>query len=324
MKLASIAQGRDGQLVVVSDDGLRYIAAPSQWPTLQSALDNWPLASKQLAAIAAQLNSDLTAGDTCASVAFSAPLPRAYQWLDGSAYVNHIELVRKARGAEMPDSFWQEPLMYQGGSDTFLAPTQPIEGMSEAWGIDLEAEIAVIVDDVPMGASLEQAADAIRLVALVNDVSLRNLIAPELAKGFGFVQSKPSTAFAPFVVTPQSLGDAWQGSKLHLPVHTEVNGALLGNPNAGIDMTFSFATLIAHAAKSRALVAGTVIGSGTVSNVDRSAGSACLAEVRMLEMIESGQANTEFLGHGDRVRIEVFDQHGASLFGAIDQQVVVK
>jgi fumarylacetoacetate (FAA) hydrolase len=260
-----------------------------------------------------------------------SPLPRAYQWADGSAYVNHVELVRKARGAELPESFWTDPLMYQGGSDSFLAPRDPILLADEAWGIDMEGEIAVIVDDVPMGASAEQAGKAIRLVMLANDVSLRGLIPAELAKGFGFFQSKPSTAFSPVAVTPDELGDAWDGGRLHLPLNVDLNGAPFGRANAGIDMTFDFPTLIAHAAKTRPLGAGTIIGSGTVSNKldggpgktvsEGGAGYSCIAELRTIETIDNGEPATSFLRFGDTVRIEMKDRAGQSIFGAIEQTV---
>ena len=248
-------------------------------------------------------------------------MPRAYQWADGSAYVNHVELVRKARGAEMPESFWTDPLMYQGGSDAFLAPYEPIEMADTSWGIDFEAEIAVVTGDVPMGASPEQSASHIKLFMLVNDVSLRNLIPGELGKGFGFFQSKPSSAFSPVAVTPDELGDAWDGKKVHLPLHSQFNNEFFGAPEAGVDMTFDFPTLVAHAAKTRPLGAGAIVGSGTVSNYDRSKGSSCLAEKRMLEVIEQGKAITPFMQYGDTVRIEMFDKNGESIFGAIEQVV---
>jgi fumarylacetoacetate (FAA) hydrolase len=262
----------------------------------------------------------------------ASPLPRAFQWADGSAYVNHVELVRKARGAEMPASFWTDPLMYQGGSDSFLGPRDPIPMADEAWGIDFEAEIAVVTGDVPMGASREQAAAGIRLVMLVNDVSLRNLIPAELGKGFGFFQSKPSSAFSPAAVTPDELGDAWDGGKLHLPLMSFVNGHPFGKPNAGQDMTFDFPTLIAHAAKTRPLAAGTIIGSGTVSNKDADGGPgrpiaqggvgySCIAEVRTIETIQEGKPGTPFLAFGDTVRVEMKDRGGQSIFGAIEQEV---
>jgi fumarylacetoacetate (FAA) hydrolase len=252
-----------------------------------------------------------------------APLPRAYQWVDGSAYVNHVELVRRARGAEMPPSFWTDPLVYQGGSDDFLGPTQDAVFVDEEHGIDMESEVAVIVDDVPMGTSARAAREHIKLFLLANDWSLRNLIPAELAKGFGFYQSKPATAFSPVAVTPDELGGAWDGGKVSLPLRTHLNGELFGEPDAGLDMTFDFPALIAHAAKTRNLRAGTIVGSGTVSNVDRSTGSSCIAERRSLEQIKYGRPRTPFLKHGDRIRIEMFDKDGNSIFGAIDQRVVI-
>lgn len=323
MKLATLNNGkRDGALVVVSRDLSRAVRVPSIAPTLQSALDEWAETEPKLASIYQTLNDG-----TCADAfpfdesACLSPLPRAYQWADGSAYVNHVELVRKARGAEMPDSFWHDPLIYQGGSDCFLAPRGPIVMGSEAWGIDFESEVAIITDDVPMGTSPEAAAAHVKLLMLVNDVSLRNLIPGELAKGFGFFQSKPSSAFSPVAITPDELGSDWQEGKVHLPLETHLNGALFGAPNAGVDMTFNFFELIAHAAKTRPLGAGCIIGSGTVSNYDRSAGSSCLAELRMLEIIESGQATTPFLCFGDTVSIAMQDRNGMSLFGTILQKV---
>ena len=255
-------------------------------------------------------------------VTLESPLPRAYQWADGSAYVNHVELVRKARGAQMPETFWTDPLMYQGGSDSFLGPRDDVPLGSEDWGIDFESEIAVILDDTPMGVGTEGAKGHIKLLMLVNDVSLRNLIPAELAKGFGFFHAKPSSAFSPVAVTPDELGAAWDGGKVNLPLVTHLNGELFGHPNAGVDMTFDFPQLVSHAAKSRPLTAGCIIGSGTVSNVDRSAGSSCLAEKRMLEIIDEGAAKTPFMQFGDRVRIEMLDGEGQSIFGAIDQQIV--
>ena len=323
MKLATLNNGkRDGALVVVSRDLSRAVRVPSIAPTLQSALDEWAETEPKLASIYQTLNDG-----TCADAfpfdesACLSPLPRAYQWADGSAYVNHVELVRKARGAEMPESFWHDPLIYQGGSDCFLAPRGPIVMGSEAWGIDFESEVAIITDDVPMGTSPEAAAAHVKLLMLVNDVSLRNLIPGELAKGFGFFQSKPSSAFSPVAITPDELGSDWQEGKVHLPLKTHLNGALFGAPNAGVDMTFNFFELIAHAAKTRPLGAGCIIGSGTVSNYDRSAGSSCLAERRMLEIIESGQATTPFLCFGDTVSIAMQDRNGMSLFGTILQKV---
>lgn len=323
MKLATLNNGkRDGALVVVSRDLSRAVRVPSIAPTLQSALDEWAQTAPRLATVYQTLNDG-----TCAD-AFPfdeseclSPLPRAYQWADGSAYVNHVELVRKARGAEMPESFWHDPLIYQGGSDCFLAPRGPIVMGSEAWGIDFESEVAIITDDVPMGTSPQAAAAHVKLLMLVNDVSLRNLIPGELAKGFGFFQSKPSSAFSPVAITPDELGSDWQEGKVHLPLETHLNGALFGAPNAGVDMTFNFFELIAHAAKTRPLGAGCIIGSGTVSNYDRSAGSSCLAERRMLEIIESGQATTPFLCFGDTVSIAMQDRNGMSLFGTILQKV---
>lgn len=300
-------------------------------PTLQAALDDWATARPALEALAKNLvNTDQ--GEPFDESACSSPLPRAYQWADGSAYVNHVELVRKARGAEMPDSFWTEPLMYQGGSDAFLAPRDDVPVADEAWGIDFEAEIAVITDDVPMGVSSGDATGHIQLLMLVNDVSLRNLIPGELAKGFGFFQSKPSSAFSPVAVTPEELGDAWQNSKVHLPLLSFFNDEPFGIPEAGVDMTFDFGQLIAHAAKSRPLRAGTIIGSGTVSNkleggpgkpIDEGGvGYSCIAELRTIETIESGAAMTSFMQFGDNVRIEMHGSDGQSIFGTIEQSIV--
>jgi len=323
MKLGTLKDGtRDGTLVVVSRDLKLAQVADSIAPTLQAALDDWRYHAPQLQALSDELNANPSPRAFETDFAgFAAPLPRAYQWADGSAYVNHVELVRKARGAEMPKAFWSDPLMYQGGSDTFVGPRDDILAESEDWGIDLEGEVAVIVDDVPMGVSAKKADGHVLLVMLVNDVSLRNLIPKELEKGFGFFQSKPSSAFSPVAVTPDELGAAWDGGKLSLPLVVHVNDELLGRPNAGVDMTFEFPKLIAHAAKSRRLGAGTIIGSGTVSNKNRDAGPACLAERRMIEMIDAGAARTPFLRFGDRVRIEMLDAGGASIFGAIDQRV---
>ncbi|WP_405120967.1 fumarylacetoacetate hydrolase family protein [Pseudomonas leptonychotis] len=322
MKLASLKHGRDGALVVVSRDLSRAVKVPDVAATLQAALDNWAQAKPKLEAVYQRLNDGLEEGAFAFDQsACHSPLPRAYHWADGSAYVNHVELVRKARGAEIPESFWHDPLMYQGGSESFIPPHSPIQMADEAWGIDLEAEIAVITDDVPMGASAAEAAGHIQLLMLVNDVSLRNLIPGELAKGFGFYQSKPSSSFSPVAITPDELGDTWRDGKVHRPLVSHINDVLFGQPDAGVDMTFNFPTLVAHAAKTRPLGSGTIIGSGTVSNYDRSAGSSCLAEKRMLEIIESGEAKTPFLKFGDRVRIEMFDAAGHSLFGKIDQLV---
>ena len=307
----------------MSRDLKRAAHVPHIATTLQAALDDWERAAPRLNEAFEQLERN----NNRSAFAFearkvSAPLPRAYQWADGSSYVNHMELVRKARGAEMPPSFWTEPLMYQGGSDDFLGPMEEAPFASEDHGIDLEAEVAVVTDDVPMGVTPDAARRHIKLLMLVNDWSLRNLVPAELAKGFGFYQSKPATTFSPLAITPDELGDAWDGGKVNLPLVSHINGQPLGRPNAGIDMTFDFPRLIAHAALTRRLRAGSIIGSGTVSNTDRSVGSSCLAEKRSLEQIESGKPSTPFLKFGDRVRIEMFDARGQSLFGAIDQKVV--
>ena len=324
VKLGSLrAGGRDGRLIVVSTDLKRGVAVADIAPTLQAALDDWPRAAAELARAAERL-----AAGQCPDAfdldpaALAAPLPRAYQWADGSAYLNHVELVRKARGAELPPELRTDPLMYQGGSDGMLGPRQDIAVATEDWGIDFEAEVAVLTDDVAMGVSAEAAAAHIVLVMLVNDVSLRNLVAGELAKGFGFFQSKPASAFSPVAVTPDELGEAWDGGKLHLPLLSALNGEPYGQPDAGADMTFDFPTLIAHAAKTRSLGAGTIVGSGTVSNRDRSRGASCLAERRMIETLEEGAPRTPFLRFGDLVRIEMLDADGASIFGAIEQRVV--
>jgi len=334
MKLATLKSGgRDGTLVVVSRDLARCAPVPAIARTLQQALDDWAHAAPRLHQAAMAVEEGTAEGvmpfDQAACL---SPLPRAYQWADGSAYVNHVELVRKARGVDMPPSFWTDPLMYQGGSDSFLAPRDPILMADAAWGIDLEGEVAVITGDVPMGATREQAAAAIRLVMLANDVSLRGLIPAELAKGFGFFQSKPSSAFSPVAVTPEALGHAWDGGKLHGALLSWINGQPLGRPDAGVDMVFDFPTLIMHAAKTRPLGAGTIIGSGTVSNKDADGGPgrpiaeggvgySCLAEVRTVETLRQGKPVTPFLAFGDTVRIEMLDGTGASIFGAIDQTV---
>ncbi|MGN7772590.1 fumarylacetoacetate hydrolase family protein [Phyllobacterium sp. 22552] len=332
MKLASINNGtRDGKLVLVSKDLAYYTDASFLAPTLQAALDDWARIAPHLQALATSLDHGAVPTIRFHEHEALSPLPRAYQWADGSAYVNHVELVRKARSAEMPESFWTDPLMYQGGSDSFLSPRDPIRMADEAYGIDMEGEVAVIVDDVPMGATIDEARDAIRLLMLVNDVSLRGLIPAELGKGFGFFQSKPSSAFSPVAVTPDELGDAWDGGKVHLPLSVDLNGKPFGRANAGIDMTFDFPKLIAHAAKTRPLSAGAIIGSGTVSNkldggpgksVDEGgAGYSCIAEVRMIETINSGTPQTPFMRFGDIVRIEMRDSQGHSIFGAIEQKV---
>ncbi len=323
MKLATLKDGtRDGTLLVVSRDLTRALKADDIAPTLQAALDDWDYISPHLADRYDALNraSGSRAFDFDAKQC-AAPLPRAYQWADGSSYVSHAELLRKARGAEMPKGSRSDPLLYQGGSDAFLGPCDDILMESEDWGIDLEGEVAVVTGDVPMGTPPKKARDHIRLLLLANDVSLRNLIADELAKGFGFFQSKPSTAFSPVAVTPDVLGPAWDGGKLSLPLVVHINGELFGQPNAGVDMVFEFPRLIAHAARTRPLCAGSLIGSGTVSNADRSAGPACIAEKRALETLAAGEPATPYLKFGDRVRIEMFDADGASIFGAIDQQV---
>jgi len=333
MKLATLKNGRrDGALIVVSRDLSRYMSAAAIAPTLQAALDDWEASAPRLEQVYAALNAgqEPHAQPFDASLCHS-PLPRAYQWADGSAYINHVELVRKARNAEVPASFYTDPLMYQGGSESFIGPRDPIFALSEEWGIDLEAEVAVITGDVAMGADVAAAAKSIRLLMLVNDVSLRNLIPGELAKGFGFFQSKPASAFSPVAVTPDELGAEWMDSKLHLPLLVDLNDQPFGKPNAGEDMTFSFAQLVAHAAKTRELGAGTIIGSGTVSNkqgglfgssiAHGGVGYCCLAEVRMYETIEHGAPKTGFLKFGDTVRIQMRDSAGASIFGSIEQTV---
>jgi len=327
MKLASLKAGRDGRLVVVSRDLGRFIPADEVAPTLQTALDGWRATSPRLRALADDLETGRVEGQPFDPSACASPLPRAYQWLDGSAYVTHVELVRKARGAELPERFWSDPLMYQGASDSFLGPRDPILATGEEWGIDLEAEVAVITDDVPISAPLAGAGEHIKLVMLVNDVTARALIPDELAKGFGFVHGKPASAFSPVAVTPDELGQAWRGHKVHLPLLSHVNGERLGQPDAGVDMTFDFARLIEHAARTRHLAAGTIIGSGTVANDSArepgsTIGSSCLAERRMLETLWYGEPRTPWLRFGDRIRIEMRDAAGRSIFGAIEQEVV--
>jgi len=327
MKLASLRRGgRDGRLAIVSRDLTRCQLVPGIAPTLQAALDDWATVQPKLAERAAALELNSAASDVVAfdPAQCAAPLPRAYHWVDGSAYVNHVELVRKARGAEMPASFWTDPLVYQGGSDDLLGARDDAPFGDAAWGIDLEAEVAVITDDVPMGTAAADAAAHIKLLMLVNDWSLRGLIPGELAKGFGFYQSKPATAFSPVAVTPDELGTAWRDSKVHLPLVSRINGQLFGSPEAGTDMTFSFAQLIAHVTKTRRLGAGAIVGSGTVSNYDRSRGSSCLAEKRTLEQLEHGAPRTPFLQFGDRVSVEMLDADGRSIFGALDNRVVKK
>lgn len=323
MKLATLKDGtRDGQLIVVSRDLKTAVVADGIARSLQCALDDWTFIAPQLDDLSRALNE----GKARRSFEFdarqcAAPLPRAFQWVDGSAYVNHVELVRRARNADMPPSFWEDPLMYQGGSDDFLGPCDDIVLAREEWGIDFESEVVVITDDVPMGASPDQAHQQIRLLMLANDVSLRNLIPDELAKGFGFLQSKPATSFSPVAVTPDELGDAWRDSKVHLPLRSSWNGKLVGQPNAGVDMVFNFAQLISHLVKTRNARAGTIVGSGTVSNKDAKKGYSCIAEKRALEMIADGKPATPFMAFGDTIRIEMLDSDGKSIFGAIDQLV---
>lgn len=330
MKLATVKNGtRDGMLVVVSKDLTQATAVGHIAPTLQSALDNWGEVAPRLERCA-----EMLAGNAQPTFRFRehdamAPLPRAYQWLDGSAYVNHVELVRKARKTTMPDHFFKEPIMYQGGSDVMNGPRDPIRFSSSSFGVDFEGEVAVIVGDVPKGVSEKEAANAIRLLVLVNDITLRELLAPEVAKGFGFVHSKPSSTLSPVAVTPDELGDAWRDGRVHLPMLVSYNEKPFGEPNAGIDMTFNFPRLIAHAARTRDLTAGTIIGSGTVSNkfdggpgkriVDGGVGYSCIIEQRMVEIIETGEATTEFMKSGDQVRIEMKNEDGQSVFGAIEQ-----
>lgn len=332
MKLASLKHGRDGRLVLVSNDLAWFTDAFLIAPTMQAALDDWDRVEPDLRALAESLEHGGVPRGRFHEREAASPLPRAYQWADGSAYVNHVALVRQARGAEMPESFWTDPLMYQGGSDGFLAPRDPIPLADESWGCDLEAEVVVVTGDVPQGVSREEALTHIRLVGLVNDVSLRNLIPAELAKGFGFVQSKPASALSPVFVTPDALGDRWADGKLKGELAVQLNGADFGKADAGTDMTFDFGTLIAHLARTRNLCAGTIIGSGTVSNRDADGGPgkpvsegglgySCIAEVRTVETILRGKAETEFLKHGDTVRIEMLDDQHHSIFGAIEQTV---
>ena len=331
MKLASLkAGGRDGTLIVVSRDLTTAVLATAVAPTLQAALEQWDTAAPRLNALSERLDAmeegrrreDPSLGAFPLDLhALAAPLPRAYEFLDGSAYLPHVERVRRARGAEVPQSFYTDPLMYQATSAGFLGPRDEIVVASEDYGIDLEAEIVVVTDDVPMGVVAAQAAQHIQLVGLINDVSLRNLIPEELAKGFGFVQSKPRSALSPVFVTPDELGEAWRGSKLHRPLVTHLNGKLFGAPEAGVDMQFSFAELVAHAARTRPLSAGTIVGSGTIANQDEAKGASCLAERRTLEVLAHGKAQTPFLRYGDTVRIEMFNAEGASIFGAIEQRV---
>lgn len=324
MKLATLNnQTRDGELLVVSTDLSRAVKAKHIAPTLQKAIDHWATVHDDLQELYLQLNNEeIMTAFPFNPLELMAPLPRAYQWADASAYLNHVELVRKARGATMPEEWLTDPLMYQGGSDTLISARDDIKVEHESYGIDLEAEIAIITNDVNMGVEIKAAHNHIKLLMLANDVSLRNLIPKELAKGFGFFQSKPSTAFSPVAVTPDELKDKWDGGKVHLPIYVYVNGQLIGQPNAGVDMNFDFPTLIVHAAKTRALAAGTIIGSGTISNKDKHVGTACLMEKRMRELLDTQSINTEFLRFGDTIRIEMLDDYGHSIFGAIEQRIV--
>lgn len=323
MKLGSLKEGgRDGTLVVVSRDLSRAVRADAVAPTLQRALEDWSNTAPRLNALYEALNAGSADGAFDLDVAqLAAPLPRAFEFVDGSAYLPHVERVRRARGAQVPESFYVDPLMYQATSAGFLAPRDPVRVPSESYGIDLEAEVVVITDDVPMAVTPDEAAQHIQLIGLVNDVSLRNLIPDELAKGFGFLQSKPRSALSPVFVTPDELGDAWRGCKVHLPLVTHVNGQWFGAPHAGVDMQFDFAQLVAHAAKTRPLTAGTIVGSGTVANQDTSLGASCFAEKRTVETLEHGKPSTPFMSYGDTVRIEMFDAEGRSIFGAIEQRI---
>jgi len=323
MKLASIKNNiRDGQLVIVNKGLTKAVGVPNIAITLQKALDNWDSVENKLIDIYEQLNNGFVLNTfDFDSKEILAPLPRAFHWADGSAYVTHVELVRKARNAVLPESFWTDPLLYMGASDAFIGANEDILVAKEEWGIDFESEIAIITDDVPLGTSSEMALEHIKLITILNDISLRNLIPNELSKQFGFYQSKPWTSFAPVTLTPNELGESWENGKVHLPISSTLNGRLIGSPNAGIDMNFNFGQLIAHAAKTRPLMAGTVIGSGTVANQGSPTGSSCLAEVRALEVIKYGKASTPFMKFGDRIEIEMKDKYGKTVFGKIDQIV---
>mgnify|MGYP001028385201 CR=1 FL=1 len=323
MKLASLKEGgRDGTLVVVSRDLSRAVKASGIAPTLQAALDDWSAIAPRLNALSEDLNEGRAPGAFDLDVAkLAAPLPRAYEFVDGSAYLPHVERVRRARGAEVPASFYTDPLMYQATSAGFLGPRDPVVVPSEDFGIDLEAEVLVVTDDVPMGVTPEQAAGHIQLVGLVNDVSLRGLIPGELAKGFGFLQSKPRSALSPVFVTPDELGDVWKDEKLHLPMRTWINGQWFGEAECGVDMQFSFAQLVAHVAKTRPLTAGTLVGSGTIANEDTGKGASCLAEQRTVETLRDGKPSTPFLSFGDTVKIDITDEKGVSIFGSIEQRI---
>jgi fumarylacetoacetate (FAA) hydrolase len=323
MKLASLKEGgRDGTLIVVSRNLGRAVRAEGIAPTLQRALEDWSNIAPRLNALSEALNQGGAEGAFDLDMTLLAsPLPRAYEFVDGSAYLPHVARVRRARGAEVPESFYVDPLMYQAVSAGFYGPRDPVRVPSEDYGIDLEAEVVIVTDDVPMAVTPEQAAGHIQLIGLVNDVSLRNLIPNELAKGFGFLQSKPRSALSPVFVTPDELGDAWQGSKVHLPLLTHINGAWFGAPEAGVDMQFDFAQLVAHAAKTRPLSAGTIVGSGTVANEDTSLGASCFAEKRTVETLETGKPITPFMKYGDVVRIEMRSRDGQDIFGAIEQRI---
>ncbi|HWU90050.1 MAG TPA: fumarylacetoacetate hydrolase family protein [Kofleriaceae bacterium] len=323
MKLATLRDGsRDGRLLVVRRDGEAGAPSPEAWPTLQRALDDWACAEPALRALAAELDRGALDGAPIDPHRLAAPLPRAYEWVDGSAFLNHVILVRKARKAEPPPTLETDPLIYQGGSGDLLGPRDPIPLLDPAWGLDYESEVCVLLGDVPIGTRAAAAAPYVRLLLLANDCTLRNLIPDELAKGFGFFQSKPATAFSPFAVTPDELGDAWRDGRLHVRVRSTYNGAVIGDCDAGPEMHFSFYDLIAHVAKTRRFTAGTILGSGTVSNADRARGVSCLAERRMIETIEGGKPVTPFMSIGDRIEIEAFDPAGKSPFGTIDQRVI--
>ena len=323
MKHASLkAGGRDGSLIIVSRDLAHFVAASDIAATLQLALDDWQQTAPRLNARYAELNDGVCSGIQELDVgALAAPLPRAYEFVDGSAYLPHVERVRKARGAEVPESFYVDPLMYQATSAGFLGPRDGVPVVSEEYGIDFESEIIVITDDVPMAVTADKAGSHIQLIGLINDVSLRNLIPAELAKGFGFLQSKPRSALSPVLVTPDELGEQWHGSKLSLALHSTLNGEFFGHPEAGVDMQFNFAELIAHAARTRPLTAGTIVGSGTIANEDTGKGASCLAEIRMLEIIADGKPSTPFMKFGDTIRVEMFDLQGDTIFGAIEQKI---
>jgi fumarylacetoacetate (FAA) hydrolase len=323
LKLASLKKGgRDGTLIVVDRGLKRFVTVPEIADTLQQAIEDWSNAAPRLNAVSEALNrGESERSDLLDFTALASPFPRAYEFVDGSAYLPHVERVRRARGAEVPETFYQDPLMYQATSAGFLGPREPVPVVSEEYGIDFEAEIVVVTDDVPMAVNADDAAGHIQLIGLINDVSLRNLIPAELAKGFGFLNSKPRSALSPVLVTPDELGDTWRDSVLHLPLRSWLNGERFGEPNAGVDMQFNFARLVAHAATTRPLTAGTIVGSGTIANQDEGLGASCLAELRMLEIIAGGKPTTPFMSYGDIIRIEMLDENGASIFGAIEQVI---